>query len=646
MKGFFKKIGIMNSLDGIALGLCTFNFFTWISLLSFKYYHFGYYDWDLALYAQVMWSLTQGSAHTSLFGMNFLANHSQYIAFFLVPIYFIFKHPMTLVVLKVLSYCVGGFVLYLIAKKSLKEIWAILFMILYLCYPANIFTLIYEFHFETLAIGLLFLLFYFYQEKRFTPFCITMFFVGMIKENLLLIIVAFGIYAVFFRKEQKLRWSLVPLIFGLIIFYISLFVVMPALREQLPQANAYLGLYRELGDSPKTIAQTMLFSPAKILGKVFASRNVFYIQDLFGPLFLTAFLSPHILFLASPVLLQHMLSAAFQEHTIYYHYAATIVPFIFLASINSLRLIKEKLSSLTYHTVLIVTMILCVLNSLSYGHVFKDRIAQWNDPFDSVRWDMVKKVPRDRSLVATLSFLGELSQRENIFSLHTVWQGANVFTGKKPYPSPEQVDYALIDFDDPWLIHAWSAKPQKTAENIGAFFSKNDWRVVDAFENIVLLKKDGQQKDKLLEKASKPLASIDDSKVLSVDENFELISFNLGKSIVKDKHFLPLTFSWKCNRPINAHYIMILVIKKDNQPIWARQRRVGYAYYPTIAWEEGDYIKENYWMLLPPNIKPGIYSVETAFLKFGQKKWASLLTADSKRVSQDGFFKLGEVKIP
>jgi len=140
--------------DAVALGVCVLAYFFWADLLTNKFYSLGYYDWDFDLAAQTMWNLCHGSTRVSLYGTNFLANHSEYFAFLLVPVYSFFQHPLTLIHLNLLSFFGGAFVFYRIAQKNIGSWMAICFMTLFIIHPANIFMLLYEFHFESLAIGL------------------------------------------------------------------------------------------------------------------------------------------------------------------------------------------------------------------------------------------------------------------------------------------------------------------------------------------------------------------------------------------------------------------------------------------------------------------------------------------------------------
>ena len=131
--------------------LCLAAFLAWGFILVRKYIFFGYEDWDLAFFAQAMWNLRHGSQYVSLFDINFFGNHSNLIALICLPVYIIFMHPLTLIFLKLLSFICAGYVLFLIAQPKIGETLSLLVLLLYLIYPPNIFGLLYEFDFESLA---------------------------------------------------------------------------------------------------------------------------------------------------------------------------------------------------------------------------------------------------------------------------------------------------------------------------------------------------------------------------------------------------------------------------------------------------------------------------------------------------------------
>ncbi len=642
--------GIRSVYDWTASGICLFAFLFWVILLTYKYYYFGYYDWDLAMYAQAMWGLLHGSLTPSIFGINFLANHAEYITFTLVPIYFLFSHPLTLIYLKLFSFISGAYIFFMIGRKSIEPLGALILMILYLLFPANIFAVLYEFHFESLNIGLLFLLFYFFQSQKFIPFCITMFFVSMIKENMPPIIVAFGIYAFFSRRENKILWSLVPILWGIGIFYVSMFLITPALRVHLNSVNYYLGMYEGIGRTPAEIAKTFLFHPFTILSIILQPHNLAYLKELFGPLLFIPLFSPHILFLISPIFLQHLLSSGFQEQTIYYHYAATIVPFIFLATLQSLRFIRTKIKPLFYYIIFSLMVLSCAVNLGFYKKDIALRISRFEDRLDPIRWQMVKEIPPDKGVIATLSFLAELSQRKHVYSFLNILKNADGFSGQS-FNLPASVSYALIDWDDGWIKSTIFlnpvANPQQILKRIQDFLSAG-WVIKDAVDSIVLLQKGKDNQLKLIERARVPfLKSMTKSRPIIIDDAFSFLKYEINQNRFDRSHVLPLTFYWQSQHTLHQNYLMTILLRRDNKTVFLHTRWIGYTIVPTSIWEKGDYIKEHYWLLLPAGLAAGEYSIELNFFNQDTNQVASIKFSNATEIQGGGnnTLKIGKIFI-
>ncbi len=609
-----EKINKLPKFDGsdlIVIRLCAMTFIAWAGLLSYKYFFFGYTDWDLALYSQVMWNLCHHSLHNSLFGMNFLANHAEYISFFIIPIYFIDPHPLTLVFLKVFSFVSGAYILYLLAKRVLPATFAIFFTFLYLIFPANIYAMLHEFHFETLSIGLLFLLFYFYRAQKFIPFCLTMFFVGIIKENVPPIIVAFGVYSLFSKKgRDKVNWGIIPILFGLSLFYLSLFVIMPALRADLGSSNQYIGQYSQVGVSLPEIIMNLLLHPEKLIKIIAQPHNVLYLHDLFSPLIYLSFLSPHILFLISPILLQNLLSSTASQQTIFFHYSATIVPFIFLSALESLGTIVRKRNTIFFGVVFCALVTTSLSNTGFYLNDILDRISLMKDPLDNVRWQMIEKIPSDKGVIATFRFLPALSQRKHVYSYLNVLENRDGLAFNKPFQLPDDVSYVLIDFADDWIRDKFLTA-DSGLQKIQDFLS-HGWKIKDAVEDIVLFERSPGMANELVELSDAPFLPQGSEGQILIDNDFHLLSLRIGENNFNRPDVLPLNFYWKADRDIGESYTMRMTLKQGDRIFTSRVRRIGYTFYPTFTWKKDHYFKEQYWFR-HPGLDSGKYTLEISF---------------------------------
>ncbi len=641
----------------MALFISLLGFTSWFILLTYKYYFFGYYDWDLAIYSHAMWNLTHGSFYSSLIGMNFFANHANYIALLITPIYFLFPHSLTLIYLKLLSFFSGAFMLYTIVKKDLHPIMALILMILFIFFPANIFALLFEFDFESLSVIFLFLLYYFYREERFKAFFIVMILIPLLKENMSLIIFAFGIYILFSKKTNKLRWGLIPILFGSIYFYIVLFIITPTIRRDLPSPHQYLVLYSSLGlgNTPLQILGTLLSHPIKIFKQhIVHPDNLYYYRELFGPLLFIPLLNPQTLFIISPILLQNILAYPWSQHTIFFHYNTSIVPFVFLAAAKSLKYLQANTRTCFFCTTFIIIAFVCLFSTLSYKSMLSSRISMIPDKLDPIRWKMIKQIPPESGIIATFDFLNELSRRKHLYSFLNVTRGFNGLTGY-PFRPPPEISYALIDFEDEWVLQDVIRKPSTIVLLKDPFFSQVNWKVKDAVEDIVLLEREDEEGIRLVEvmKDHGP-EDISQSPQVLIDHRFRLLVSKIGPSLHSRRSLLPLTFLWKSDVDVKENYKMVLYIKKGDETVDSRVRRIGYSIYPTVSWEKGDFIKENYWLLLPPSLPPGQYSLEIFFFNADQNQISTIEIANQTKEDlpyiktfdeQKTVLKLGEILI-
>lgn len=470
----------------IAFAICLAGTLCWSLILTYKYTYFGYYDWDLALYAQAVWSVTQGSLDVSLFGTNFLADHGHYAAILIAPLYAIFPHPLTLVHLEVISFFTAAFTLFKLARIHTNTLTAFIVMFCYILHPANIFMLLYEFHFESLSMGLFLLMFYFFERNRYKSFLFTAFIIITLKENMPLMIFMFGFYALIVKAKSKIKWGM-PLIFmGIASFIVIMYYLIPSMRQDsLDHSSMYWKLYAHLGSSPKEIILNILLKPWVMFPVVFTFENFIYIKDVLGAFSFSLFFSPAAMLVSAPIFLQNLLTTTSSMHTIYYHYAATIVPFVAVAAMHGFAYLRKKISKLLYNILLFLTAIFTIIHLAHFYPSIEARVKFWEDSRDGIRQDIVNKIPKNAGVIAPFDFLTHLTERKYLYPLYNIWKGKNYFTGKTPL-IPKDVRYAIIDYQDPWLKIDMKHNPQIVTSRIRDFLKEGDWHVTYKSSQIVL----------------------------------------------------------------------------------------------------------------------------------------------------------------
>ncbi|MBF0505061.1 MAG: DUF2079 domain-containing protein [Candidatus Omnitrophica bacterium] len=472
--------------DRIALLLCGSGFLVWSWVLTIKFNNFGYYDWDLSLYSQSMWQIIHGSVFVSLFGMNFLGNHAEYISFLIAPVYYFFPHPLTLVYLNLFAFFVSAFVLYRIFKLFLSPLASVLLCFVYIFYPSNIFMLVYEFHFESIALPFISGMFFFYITKRFAPFIICGILACICKENIPSFLTMFGVASFFRTGVNKKLWCGVPLTLGLLYFLSVMFIVMPFIRRDMPHpGNIYWGLFQGLGSSPQEILLSFFTKPLLVIKILFSQQNIQYLFNLLSPLCFASVLMPWPLLVGGPVFLQNMFSCVPMQHTVYFHYAATLGPSVFVAAAMGMAHIKKHLRQITFRMILLLILTLSLVNFIHYRPALLPRLSMVRYQQANVRQEMVNAVPPGAPVVASFDLLSHLTSRSELYAFYNVWLGRNLFI-PSTFNIPSSVKYAVVDLSDPWLKDAYRNDPQGVDQRVKAFLS-DGWKSLKQSHGLFLL---------------------------------------------------------------------------------------------------------------------------------------------------------------
>jgi len=475
------------------LYLCSLAFFIYAAVLVYKYMHFGYCDWDLASFNQAMWSMRHGSIYMSLPGINFMGDHSHLISFLFLPLYFLAPHPLTLLISKVLFFVLSALMLYVMAHNRINARAAGVLTFLYIIFPANIFGMLYQYNVENYAPVFLLAMWHYYEKGSRAGFLWSALLACLIKENMPLVVFMFGIHALFFKKEDKGFWTLVPMVLGAGTFLFLTGALIPYFRGS--HQHTFWVRYHQLGNTPGEV-MAALVNPAVWWKQLVTPLNARYVLDLFGPLLPLALLSADALLMILPIVLYHLLSLHGPEHTIFYHYGWTLTPFIFIAVVNSLVKIRDRITPVRFQWFLSAILVLGIIHTAAfYRHIYS-RIDYHHDGKMAKRWEMVRLIPPQAGVVASFDFLAELSSRPSLYAFYKVYSPLyqdprqlhlSEISSGKPFTAGKDVTYVLIDFKDPWLIQAMEEDPQATAQRVKKFLG--DFTPVKQEGSIILYRR-------------------------------------------------------------------------------------------------------------------------------------------------------------
>jgi uncharacterized membrane protein len=409
----------------------------------FRWSTFQYRTFDLAFYVHTFWLTLHGQAHSTILDVSLMGNHAEPICYLLLPFFWIWKHPMVLVVLQTLIVMTMPFTGYRIARRLEFERRGALWLgLATLIAPATGFMALHEFHPETLAAPLLLLMLEARLAQRPGTFWVWFLLALACKENVALLLAWLCAVHYILERNRGREWQM-------------LFNVIPGVV-----AAAWLAMYvfwlGPMWNGGK-VDYNELYSHVGGVSGVFKSPGTTVssawnavvegnlVWGLLLPFVLLPLLRPRWLIIAAPIFAQHLLSNRPSEWTIYFHYAAPLLPLMWFAA-------AESCARLFWRDVMagwiLFASAACQL-WLGPARVVARNVMQIPAAreFAAIRHEFLDSIPDNASVVAGLPYLSHLAQRERVYSLHHILKGLKTLSRER-YVHPEGADIVLVDVGD------------------------------------------------------------------------------------------------------------------------------------------------------------------------------------------------------
>ncbi len=599
--------------------------FIYIFLFSYicflKYHSFNYYDIDFASDIIVYWNSLHGKflyfpfLEESIFGAHFYL-----IVLLILPVYALFQHPVTILFLQSLFLGLAAYPLYLLGKSEINKTFALIIGLVYLMYPPLGFVNLFETHFDSFTVFFLAFAIYYFHKEKFGKFMVFILLALSCKENVSLVVTMFGLYALL-RKRSK-KWILTPFLLGVAWFILSLKFIIPyfAKAAKLYQEGFIFSIfYKHLGRSWGEILWNVLTHPLYIFKFIFTPRKILYLYQLFVPVSFIGLLSPGILLMTLPVFAQNLLSTAGTHADIHYQYVAFLIPFIFSSVIFAFKKLLAYREIYNYRYKLLSGFVIVSIAAGFYLRAPQFYFMKYinNCKIDTLveaKNQILKMIPEDASVIATFQFLPKLAHRHNLYSMHFVATGVQMHTQVK-YNPPDNLEYALIDFNEPLLISSFF--PPQAPANIENFLKNGNWKVLEAVDDIVLFKKNYREGHDLCEFVR--ASEIKNLSNVNIDNRLIFLGYDIiqeNKSNLKIMHFI---YYWKRTGETPKELGLFIRFDSKDTP-FNKYHVLGYRTYQPDTWPEEKIVKEHHFLLIPSWVKPESYQVKATVFNLANKE--------------------------
>jgi len=418
---------------------------------------------------------------------QYIANHVKLGLYLFLPIYAIYPHPETMLVIQSTSLGLGSIPLFLFARRHIPE-WAA--CLLALCYLAN-----YPMHganfyeMKEVPTGAIFvfLMVLFVDMKRWVPAGIFFFCSIIMREDMPIPLAVIGIFLLLSGYRPR---------FGAVIAGISIFwfvilrfkIMMDAGSWWFP--NMYEDLWSPGEKGFRSVLKTLISNPTYVLRHIFVEKKFWYVMHLLVPL---AFLPTRRWYLWAALLPGAILTLLVTDYDppimFSFQYVMFWLPYLFMAAVLAIGAIGKEGGGIPRQIGAVAGMVIATA-SLSYNYgAFPMRDGYFESGYHKIRFSwgpeheeqyrhvraLIASIPRNASVTTTEHIGAQLANREYFYTLRRGTHDADYMVARKSelklnatLPSVKEAlksgEYGVAGRFGDYVVFKRGADPQQNAE--------------------------------------------------------------------------------------------------------------------------------------------------------------------------------------
>ena len=557
-----------------------------------------------------------------------------------------------LLIVQAIALCLGAIPVYWIAQRTLTTAYRqppaangqqpiapflpLIFGLAYLLYPAIGFMNRFDFHTIVLATPILLFAWDAMDRGRDRLATVLILLALACNEEIGLTVFALGLYVALVRRQRALGWTWA--IAGLTWSLFAFFVIIPTFRgatNDVTLRYAWLGsnlsdIFRTLFNQPGYVIQTQMSDPL---------RQQFLLKLLL-PLGVLSLFSPAILAIALPCLGYNLLSATPSQSSIYFHYMAPLIPFVFIAAAHGATRWQKRFTqpgSLARADILVAAaLVVGTLIAWVWDNPFTQPVddpyygvyALEKHPDQAAFAEAIHLIPPQATVATTMAYAPHLTARPVLdLFYHKGVRGDGVYDFLP-------ADYLLLNLTD----LRWGVNPRLYYAMIETAIGRDGYQAVYFRDDVVLLTQGPTAKPEtgwvlqrvidLQEAGGKYAptgqATIDwvVSRWIEGDEgvaaaiptpfsaNINLLGHDTSPATYLSGGPLCTTLYWHADAPIPLDYTIFVHLRDTTGYVHAQRDNVPVlGFYPTSQWQPNSIIADMHCLQIPPALPQGEYQL-------------------------------------
>lgn len=421
-----------------------FVYYTSIICLNYRFFLTG---GDLPIFTEVFKSTLQGKFMLSTVergSYNFLGHHFSPILIIMVPLYFLWQHPLTLIVIQMVVFMAGAWTLYRLTDYLLEHTFlAAAVTIGYLLAPLQLEDFITGFHMDYFTPAFIVMALYSLFRKKYWLYFLFIFLLLITKLDTFIYAASIGLYALFFRKERKVGIFTVLLVLA----YTGIChgMIRPMIMDTASSHHNWISKrYSYLGGDFKSALVTTFFRPLVIVKHFFEYHLSLKLKSLCFILIPVAGLplvSGGALVMLLPAAAVMLLSSHWSQNSLVYHYAVTIYIFTFVATVIACYRVFKNRSFRWLNAVAAFILVAGVLVHYNFSRWTPAKQFDFSAYTNSVKvataYRIFKLLPPGSSVTARTGYAAHLLKSHPVETIK--YHGKII---------PTNTEYILIDDED------------------------------------------------------------------------------------------------------------------------------------------------------------------------------------------------------
>jgi uncharacterized membrane protein len=373
----------------------------------------------------------------------YIANHVKLGLYLFLPIYALYPHPETLLVIQSTSLGLGAIPLFLLARRHIPEWAACVLALCYLCnYPmhgANF----YEMKEVPTGAIFVFCMMLFIDMKRWIPAGIFFFCSIIMREDMPIPLAVIGVFLLLSGYRPRFG----AMIAGISIFWFVLLrfkIMMDAGSWWFP--NMYEDLWSSGEKGFRSVLKTLVSNPTYVLRHIFVEKKFWYMMHLLVPL---AFLPVRRWYLWASLLPGAILTLLVTDYDppimFSFQYVMFWVPYLFMAAILAIQALGKESVGLPRQIGAVAAMAVATV-SLSYNYgAFPARDGYFESGYHKIRFSwgaeqeeqyrnvkaLVASIPKNASVATTEHIGAQLANRVGFYTLRRGTHNADYMVARK-----------------------------------------------------------------------------------------------------------------------------------------------------------------------------------------------------------------------